>query len=255
MRDRRFARARTTDRAFRIVAGVLGALLIVLVVPFAVSSIVSTDPNQTIHRFHNTAGAVSTLILAAALLVLAWRPSTTAAMQLLVAGAVASIVAGLLGGDLLSGLYFVPGIVVAILLVLDPRRGSVSRLGSLRPSLLALAAVAAVPLVAYALTHAGFQRASLPGDPHADLHHYSGTTATALVLLATLLVAGIAGAGWRVVGWIAAGGFVVFGVFGVAYPMHVGAPGVGWAWAAVLAGIAALALTEVEGRRAPAGGR
>jgi fucose 4-O-acetylase-like acetyltransferase len=237
-------------KALRIVAGVLGVLVVLLVVPFAVASIVSAGADQTIHRFHNAAGSVSSLILAAALLVLAWRPSANgASMQLLIAAAVVSVIAGFLGGDLITGLYFIPAVAAAIVVALYPWRTEAWRAGTVRWSLLALAVVAAVPSVAYALTQGALQRNALAGDVHAEMHHYSGIAVTALAMPATLLVAVLGTRGWRLVAWIGGASFVLFGLSAVVYDGYVSAPAAGWGWAALACGLAAIAAVELEERR------
>jgi hypothetical protein len=244
----RSERTPTAGRGFRITAGVLGALLVGLSVPFAITSIASSDPKQSIHRFHTTGGAVPSLILAASLFVLAWRPREIAAMQLFVVGAIVSALVGVVAGDLFTGLLFVGVVLAAILLALYPARGEVWRVAGPRLMLLGAAIVVAVPAVAYALTQAALQRHAIPGDPHGDAHHYSGAAVAAVALPATVLVAAIGGAGWRVVGWIAAAALIVFGVLALAFSTYMSAPSVGWSWASVVAGVAVFALTELEAR-------
>jgi hypothetical protein len=244
-----------TGRAFRITAGVFGVLLVALSVPFAITSIVSSDPNQTIHRFHTTGGAVPSLILAAALLVLAWRPEEVAAMQLLVVAAVVSVLVGVVAGDLFSGLLFVGVVLAAILLALYPARGTVWRITRPRISLLVVAILAAIPAIAYALTQAALQRHALPGDPHGDAHHYSAAAVAALSLPATVLVAAVGGTGWRIVGWIAAVALVLFGLASLAFSTYTSAPDPAWSWACIGAGVIVAVLTELETRRPSAARR
>jgi hypothetical protein len=228
---------------------VLAVLLVGLTVPFAIVSVVSNDPEQVVHRFHLTAGAVPTLVLAAALLVLAWRPDEIAALQLFVVGAGVALVVGLVSGDVVSGFSFVGVVLAAILLALYPARTDVWRVVGPRLALLGAAIVTAVPFIAYALAQASLQRNGSPLDPHVEMHHYSGVAVAAVALPATVLVAAIGGTGWRVVGWIAAAGFVLFGAFGLAWSTYVSAPDRAWSWASVGAGLAVLALTEFEVRR------
>ena len=253
MRELEMAEVETTGRGFRIVCGVLGVLLLLLTVPFAIVSIVSSDASQTMHRFHTTGAAVPSLILAAALLVLAARPPAVAAMQLFVMGAFVSLLVGLVAGDLFTGLLVVGVVLAAIVLALYPRRAEVWRVAGPRVSLVAVAAIASVPAIACALTQASLQRHAIPGDPHGDAHHYSGAAVAALALPATVLVAALGRAGWRVVGWVGAGAFVLFGAAGLAFSTYTSAPDAVWAWASVGAGILVLALTELEARRGPAG--
>lgn len=237
-------------KALRIVAGMLGVLVVLLVVPFSIGSIASTAADQTIHRFHNAAGSVASLTLAAALLVLAWRPSANpASVQLLIAAAAFSVIAGFLGGDVITGLYFIPAVAAAIVVALYPWRTEAWRVGIIRWSLLALAVVSAVPSVAFALTQGALQRNALAGDVHAEMHHYSGIAITALAMPATLLVAALGTRGWRVVAWIGGAAFVLFGLSAVVYDGYVSAPAAGWGWAALACGLAAISTAELEERR------
>jgi hypothetical protein len=249
MREMDVVEARSKGRAFRIVAGLLGVLLLLLTIPFAIVSMVSSDVSQTIHRFHTTGVSVPSLILAAALLILAVRPNAIASMQLFVTGAFVSLVVGLVAGDLFTGLLFIGVVLAAIVLALYPARPEVWRAGGPRLTLVVAAVIAAIPAIAYALTQASLQRHAIPGDPHGDAHHYSGAAVAAVALPATVLIAGVGRAGWRVVGWIGAAAFAVFGLAGVAYSTHVSAPDTVWAWGSVAAGILVLLLTELEARR------
>ncbi len=242
-----------SPRAFRITALVLGVLLVVLSVPFAVASIVSSDPDHTMHRFHNTAGAIPTLVLAAALLVLARRPGEIAAMQVFVAGALVSLAVGLLAGDLFTGLLFLGVVLAAILLALDPARAEVPRVGGPRVPLLVASVAVAVPAVAYALTQASLQRHGTALDVHAQMHHYSGVAVAGIALPATVVVAAIGRSGWRTVGWIAATALVAFGVTSLVFSRYASAPDPMWGWASVAGGLVVVGLTELEARRTDPG--
>jgi fucose 4-O-acetylase-like acetyltransferase len=241
-----------TGRALRIVAGVLGVLLVLLVLPYTVVSVASSAPDQTIHRFHNAAGAIASLIAAAALLVLAWRPrGNPAAVQLVCVAGVVSLVAGFLAGDPITGLYFIPAIVAVVVAAVDPWRTVALRSWTARWSLLAAAVIAAIPSIAYTLTQASLQRHGLPADVHAQMHHYSGLAVTALAMPATVLVAAVGAQGWHLVAWIGGVAFALFGIVGLAFAHYVGAPASGWAWASIAAGVVTVGAAEVERRRAP----
>lgn len=137
----------------------------------------------------------------------------------------------------------------AIVVALNPWRTEAWRVGTVRWSLLALAVVAAVPSVAYALTQGALQRNALAGDVHAEMHHYSGIAVTALAMPATLLVAVLGTRGWRLVAWIGGASFVLFGLSAVVSDRNVSAPAAGWGWAALACGLAAIAAVELEERR------
>jgi hypothetical protein len=245
------AETRRAGRAFRVVAGVLGGLLLLLTIPFAVLSIVSSDVSEAIHRFHTTGGAVPSLVLAAALLILAARPGAVASLQLFVVGGIVSLVVGLLAGDLVTGLLVVGPILAAIVLALYPNRSLVWRASRPRLVLVGTAVIAAIPAIAYALTQASLQRHAIAGDPHGDAHHYSGAAVAAVALPATVFVAALGRVGWRAVAWIGSAAFVLFGLASVAYSTYTSAPDAVWGWASVATGAVVLLVAELEARRSP----
>lgn len=240
------SRSRTprSGRALRIVAGVLGVLLLALVAFFVVSTFTHAD--ERIHAVHNTAGAVPYLILAAAMGGLAVAPRRNAAsMHILAIGAAVSIVAGFLGGDLVTGGYFVSLIVVAVVVALYPARDALARVGRPVWPLMTVAALAAVPAIGYALTQGELQRnAVVPGDPHGELHHYSQMAVTSLALVGTLVAAALGSAGSRMAAWIAGTAFVLFGILSLAFAGDVGAPEPIWSWLAIVAGTASMVAVE-----------
>ena len=99
-------------RAFRIVAGAFAAFAIVFSVPFLIGSFVSED--EEIHLFHNIGGlAVYGVILGGGLLALAIAPDrNVATFQGLALGSLGALVGGLLSGDVISGFWFFPALVV-----------------------------------------------------------------------------------------------------------------------------------------------
>lgn len=234
--------------AFRIVAGVLAAFAIVFSVPFLIGSFVSED--QEIHLFHNVGGfAVYGVILGGGLLALAAAPErNVAAFQGLALGSLGALVGGLLSGDVISGFWFFPALVVAILFAMYPDRRSLLRIGRPRLGFPALVLLAAVPVVAYALTHARLQSEGFVSDPHVELHHYSGQAAGSLMLLLFAIAPGLGAAGWRLAAWLAGAAMTILGIASIAYPDHVSAFDTVWAWLATAWGIAFLGLTWLGAR-------
>jgi hypothetical protein len=229
--------------AFRIVAGVLAAFAIVFSVPFLIGSFVSED--EQIHLFHNIGGlAVYGVILGGGFLALALAPEKNAAtFQGLVLGSVGALVGGLLSGDVISGFWFFPALVAVILFALHPDRGSLLRVGRPRIGFLVLVLVAAIPVVAYALTHARLQSEGFVSDPHVELHHYSGQAAGSLLLLLFAIAPGLGAVGWRLAAWLAGAAMAILGLGSIAYPDHVSAFDTVWAWLALAWGAAFLGLT------------
>jgi MFS family permease len=240
--------------AFRIVAGAVGAFAIVSSVPFFIGSYVSED--QEIHLFHNVGGlAVYGVIIGGGLVALALSPErNVATFQGLALGSLGALAGGLLSGDVISGFWFFPALVALILCALYPDRRSLLRVGRRRVGFLALVLLAAVPIVAYALTHARLQSEGFVADPHVELHHYSGQAAGSLMLLLFAVAPGLGAVGWRLAARLAGAAVTILGAASLAYPDRASAFDPVWAWLAVAWGVTFLGLTWL-GTRAQAEAR
>jgi len=125
----------------------------------------------------------------------------------------------------------------AVLLVLHPARQSLLARGRhLEPTMLALAAVAAVPSVAYARRMASAQRRDLPpADAVSNgLHHWTVMTALALLVLLLVLLAALRTSGWRIPALsasVAAGAWAISCLLAPA--AAAGSAGHAWAWTAL----------------------
>lgn len=241
------SRGRTV--AFRIVAGLLGVAAIVLTVPFAIVSLF--DDAEAIHRMHNLAAALSYgLLLGGSLVVCARRPEQSIGpFCVAIASAIGSALAGIIAGDFISGIYFVGPVAVLILIALHPARKAlvtedVDALGA------ALAVLAVVPAVAFALTQAGLQRNGFAVDPHVEFHHYSGMATVALTLPLSGFAAALRVRGRRVAAWLAGISALGLGVGSLALADHLGAFDAIWAWLAVVWGLAVIGTAEAGLRRA-----
>ena len=135
-----------------------------------------------------------------------------------------------------------------VLFALYPDRGSLLRIGRRRIGFLLLVLLAAIPLVAYALTHARLQSEGLVSDPHVELHHYSGQAAGSLMLLLFAVAPGLGAVGWRLAAWLAGAAMAILGIGSIAYPDHVSAFDTAWAWLALAWGVAFLALAWLGAR-------
>ena len=234
----------------RIVAGLLGVLAFVPSVLFVVGSY--TDETEDLHLVHNLAGLAGFgLVFGAAGLLLAARPAdSAAAFRALAIGAVVALAGGLMAGDLVSGLWFVPAVFALVLYALHPDRAEVTRLRSTSAPMLVLGLVAFVPAVVFALHQAELQRNANPTlDPHAEFHHYSGMAVLGLLLAGGALATATGGGGKRLIGWAAGLGAVLYSAASLAYADHVGAVDTPWALATLAWGVAVVALTELERRK------
>jgi hypothetical protein len=175
-------------------------------------------------------------------------PSIAGVQQTLLALAALSVVGGLGGRiePLVGPLVLLAA--AAPLVVLHPDRRLLLAAGAgVSKPLVALAAVAAAPAVAYAAGMLEYARAAGPscflgqcvqGDRYAE----AAALAAAIVLVA-LLAAGRT-PGWRLPAWSAGASAVVLGVASLAFPGQVGALEVTWAVAAVAWGGGVIAVAR-----------
>lgn len=242
--------------AFRIVAGLLGVIAFVPSVLFVVGSF--TDEAQDIHLVHNVSGLAGYgLVFGAAGSIMAIRPRDSAsAFRALAFGAVLSLVAGLIAGDVVSGFWFFGAVFALLLYALHPDRAETLRVRSVSPALLGLGFAALVAAGVFALHQAELQRNGNPAlDPHAEFHHYSGMAVMALVLAAGALAAATGGGGWRAIGWATGVGAVLYGTASLAYADHLGTIDPTWAVVTLAWGCVLIAVVELEMRRATVVGR
>ncbi|HET9671436.1 MAG TPA: hypothetical protein VFQ40_01135 [Actinomycetota bacterium] len=246
----------TTSRgrllAFRIVGWLLGLLAIPYPAFFAIVSIASDDPGDISHRFHFLAIVAGMGLIGVFSILWVTRPDRIGLFHALVSQAVAWLIGGLMGGDLITGLYVSGVIGLALLWILAPDRRALLRLPG-RPSmpLLIFALIGTIPAWIYAVSQAELQRG--PVDAHVEFHHWSGIAVAALSIAAAGIAASLRGKGWQVVATWTAIGAVLFGIAGLAFADLPGAPdAVGWSWIAVAAGAGFWLLARVEASREPA---
>jgi hypothetical protein len=235
--------------AFRIVGWTLGAITILPSLFYIVISISSSDPADRIHRFHNLGGFAGIGLIGVFSVVLVLRPEWTAAFHVLVAATAAWIIGGLMGGDLISGLYVTAALGLVVLAALHPDPTSLRRLHG-RPSIgmLIYALIATMPAWIYAVTMAELQHGPA-SDPHVQLHHWSGMAVAALSIAGAAIAASLRGEGWELAAAAAAAAAVLFGVAGLVFSHAAGAPPVGWSWVAIAAGVGFWFLTRFEASR------
>jgi hypothetical protein len=247
-----------TVLAFVFAAGALGGL-------FGIGLVIGwfdTDAGG-IHRVHDLGfGILFGILLTGALVALARRPERKPSVFLqIVAVAVAALVSGVVSAT--TGYVVIALVVVvaaAILYVLHPARGTLLRTPGEPSPMMATAAVAgAVPLVWFGLTTARLQRDGPPADPHVQAGHWATMAAMAFALVLVGLLASLRLRGWRFTAWCAGLGAAVYGLASIVFhrfpsvPIpYPGSEGVGWGLVALLGGLAFIAVSEWEARRARA---
>jgi len=235
--------------AFRIVAGILGVVGIVLSVPFTVISFV--DDAEAIHRLHNVAfTALYGVLLGTALLVCAWRPEqNVSAFFVAVGSGIAGAVAGLASDDFVSGGWFTGPISIVALWVLHPSRRTLLRASGVDLPTALLSLVALAPAIAWLLTQSELQRRGSAADPHWEFHHYSGMAAAAIALPICGLAASLRESGRRLGAWFVGVSAVLIGAGSLLLSDYEGAFDTPWAWLTLFWGLAVIALAERDAMR------
>jgi len=239
--------------AFRVLGWVLGILTLGYSFYFVVVAVVSTDPSNTIHRFHFVSGFTGGGLIGLFSIALVQRPDWTAAFHVLVGQATAWTIGGLMGGDFLTGLDATAPVDVIILAFLHPDPRSLLRLpGRPNIALLTYALIATVPAWIYAVTEAELQHGPAT-DPHVQFHHWSGVAVAALSIAAAAIATSLRGRGWEFANGITSIAAILFGVGGLVFSDYAGAPPSAWSWVAIAAGIGFWLLARIEvAREAPA---
>lgn len=246
--------------AFTVVSFVFGA--VALGGLFGIGIVIGWFDNDEggIHRVHDIAFGVTYGVLAAtAFFALMSRRGRLAS----VVWQPAAVAAGVLIGSLISAdfgyavLAVILVVALAILIALLPeRRGVLAEGIDLSVTLVAFAAVSAVPLIGAALTWARYQRDGVPIDPHVAESHWTTMSCMALALLLATALASARLPGWRFTAWCAAAGMVVYGVASIVFSRFPGAEvpypgseGVWWGISALVGGVVFAVLAGWEGRR------
>jgi len=207
----------------------------------------STDGNEVLSAAY---GVVAAIVLPAAFLVqLRAASQSVAALQQVVAVAVAFALAGTLALDPLSFIS-VATLVVMLAILWRLRQGRLrlwpAPVASVR--LFALTAVAGVPWLGYALQMAANGRAGLPPDESAGRPQaggWAGAAAFALLIILLGLLAATKTRGWRLPAFSAAVMALVFGLVSILNPHAPGSAGPLWGalaigWSVLFIGSAVL---------------
>jgi MFS family permease len=235
--------------AYAVLAGLLG-----LAAGFGIGGFLALAFGFTggEHAIHDVGWGVMTgVLLSVGLLAQVHRPERkVAALQQAGAVAVAFLI-GMLALGSFDVFGFIPLVAVLLLVALHPNRSEVFRIGDMSRRLAGLTVLGAIPFTVFALGQLELQQLNIPGDEHAEDTHYVGMFVMALALVLVGLVASGRAAGWRISAWSAGVGTAVYGLASVIFPQLVSSAGTGWGIAAILGGLAFIALAESEVRRVP----
>lgn len=134
-------------------------------------------------------------------------------------------------------------VLTGIALVAHPAGRKLLRRGvSYSPVLLALVAVAAVPLLAFAVTQLSLS--VNVADSHAQMGHYVMLAGLAVAPLAYGIFAAFGFEGWRLASWLAALPMAYYGLMSVSFTAQSGSTGIMWGSLAILWAVAFVVAAE-----------
>lgn len=228
-----------------LLAGVMTVLFLPeLLVLLAVGWTASVGAELGIHRLHvmGIAAVVAAYLLG--MVVQVYRPTERVATMWGAFITIAIVTAGTLAYGVGRPEEVVPFFVLtALALLAHPAgKGILCRGASFSPALLALVAVAAVPVVAYAISQLTFTTSTM--DPHAVEGHYVMMVGLVVAPLAYGTAAALGFVGWRLAAWLAALPMAYFGLLSATFPAQAGSVGLAWGAASVLWAVVFVAVTE-----------
>ena len=241
--------SRTRRLAFYIVVALFSLLMIAFtgfMIPILPGVIIGwfTPDLFGIHQLHEMSnGALAWVILAGVLLQFHHPERKVAGVQMANVAVMTSLVVNIVTGT------FFPGTLLFLLFVLvvawlHPKRGEMLRFRRIgQPELLALVAVAAVPLLLYATNQASLQLGPAAADAHGQFSHYATMANVAITVLLLGLLASFGTTGWRIPAWGAGFVAIVLGLTSVVFPGQASSVGLLWGilslvWALAFIGVA-----------------
>ena len=200
------------------------------------------------HRIHDLAFGLLLGTTAVGALAQVRAPAKNVAGQLMAATPILALLLAVVASDrrVLSIPWVAVGAPAIVATLLHPdlfRSFGTARLS--RP-MVVLVAIAAVPLLAYALSNIGLQRSGF-GD-HAELGHYGYLAAFSFTVIGVGLVSSLRLAGWRLTALVAGSLAVLLGVASLVFPDVEGSLGTSWALAAIAWGAGYTAVAEIVRR-------
>lgn len=200
------------------------------------------DEFDAIHRTHYLAIGIISWALVLSILVQLRKPERRFAPMLLLAGAAigGTIVYGLSGtlGEWLIEEIAMVLVPVALVLILHPYKDRLFSMPSFDRLMAGMAALAAIPWLVFIVDNAWNQFENLSGDPHAEMEHWATAALLGIVVGLAAFLGASGKTGWRLTGWIAAGGSVVFGAHALVFSGLPSSLSAFWAILAIVWGIA-----------------
>ena len=236
----------------RTLIRVIAAFMAVSAVAFGLFTVIFgiLGPEQEIHAVHNAVVASLLLVLSAPAAIQVVRAPGRPLRPMVMLGAVAIAGLGTMVAALTLDPFTLPFVVlIGVLWAIVPSRdGAFPLVGRPSPIMLGLLAVAAVPLVTYALGQAELQRTD-QDSAHAAFFHWVETSFYAVAVLLLGLLGALWPSEFRLATWCAGLALAILGAASLVLGAHASAIGAPWSWAALVGGVAFVAAGEWEVRR------
>lgn len=224
--------------AFYLLA-TLAAAGVIALITFDIIDLGMNHFGEPTHRTHDVVyGALFTTTVVGVAVQLRRPHRNPAGMAMALVPVAALMLAGLLAGDwdpvVVRNPLRYAAAVAAVAAVIHPAGRAFVRsfaLSRIDPTMLGLAGVAAVPLLAFAATNVDRQRTAT--DMHAVMGHYGFMAALCFTVVAVGLLASLRPVGWRLAAWATGALAAVLGVTSILFPEASSSLGNLWAAATV----------------------
>lgn len=245
---------RARKSVFYAAAGLFVALLVALygfvigILEFPITGWFKANV-LTIHQLHDTVGVLLIYALLTGMISQVWRTEKqVGAMQ-----QAAVLMTLIIVTMLVAGMFEPPLLIFLALIVtaaaLHPARGQLLNVRRVDPYLLALTAVAAIPLVDYSVDHLRLQLTAGAADTHAAFGHYAIMAAYAFAIVLLGVLAALRPSGWRVPTYSAALMAIHLGVASLVMVDQSSGIGALWGTLAILWGMAFAVVAEWRSRQ------
>ncbi len=213
------------------------------------------NPAQEPHAFHNVVVASLLIVLSAPPVIAVAVEPDRAIRPLVILAAVAVAALATMALSLTLDPFTLPFVVlIGVLWALAPNRDGAFPPGRTSLVLGILVLVAVGPLVAYALGQAELQRTDHTSE-HAAFYHWVETSFYAIAVLLLGTLAALRPAAYRMAGWMAGVALALMGIGAVLLPGYASALPAPSGWAALVGGVAFVAVLEWESRRSVRSGQ
>jgi hypothetical protein len=227
---------------------ILVALLTAVLYSFFFGVAIVGDAGFTSDEAVHVAGALGfTAALLLGLVIQVVRPTAAAGFWITTAGIVGMLVSVSIVGDPdnyggqagpFDYAYLIFAVPILVLLAFHPARRELLRGARPNAIVIAILAIAAIPLVVYGVDQALVQRNSWPpkSDPHHNAHwHTMAWTSFGILVLG--LVTALRIPGWRITASAASGMAILLGLVSIVWPDAASSLGRAWGLGAVMGGV------------------